>query len=196
MRGCRRGLKADLDVGLDRLKLTARATGSGHGWPYGSKGNTFQKWVTETSPLSAAKRYVTSSLSCPDHSIAKGRTAHGSPSGSKHEGTAHGPVQALEAREPGRAPPNGPGLTGSRAHGGRRPRTGPARSTRADLGTGTGPGSLANPSNRPGHPAPRGGVRSTVRARVRRPRLTRFDHDPAPLDGAPVWIILDGDSVR
>ena len=116
MRGCRRGSKSRFGRPRARpAQAHGEATGSGHGWPYGPKGNTFQKWVTETSPLSAAKRYVTSSLSCPDHSIAKGRTAHGSPSGSKHEGTAHGPVQALEAREPGRARPRT--VQGSPAHG-------------------------------------------------------------------------------
>ena len=68
----------------------------------------------------------------------------GSPSKpSKHESTAHGPVQALEAREPDRAPPNGPGLTRARLTGSpsRAGLTVPAR------GPGSPSGSRSSPYN-------------------------------------------------
>ena len=152
--------------------------------------------------VQGSRRSWTGSPSKPSkhESPAHGLTAHRRADGhelDRPDRRAHEPVQALQAREPGRAPSNGPGLTRARLTAHRRAegheldrpdlravqgsrRSWTARSTRAAASPGPGPGSrltVQGRAHRRARPSScRGpGSRLTVQAPAHRPspRSTR-----------------------
>ena len=135
--------RAGLTGGLTRARLTAHGHGldrpdlQGPGSPAGSRehgSRAHGPGLTRarlTGPVQALEAGPAHGLTG-SRSRAHESTAHGGPgSPSKPSKLDRLTVQALEAREPGRAPSNGPGLTRARLTAGSR--AGPARPSWAGL---------------------------------------------------------------